>query len=163
MSDAFQVKPNFTRMWDDMRDEFAAGARNGFVYSGHQVLARMDAALANSLVDTAALSKEQKLENWERWCNEFEGVQAKPAEVPTPYLSKYLEFADEETPKAQEGTWTLTAPDGRTWQGDSPLRCVAIEMRERVSHRVQLGRIARGLLDPPPEPEGPPHSKGRWK
>ena len=46
-----------------------------------------------------------------------------------------------ETLKAQEGTWTLTAPDGRTWQSDSPLGCVRAEQRERVPDEVALARI----------------------
>lgn len=46
-----------------------------------------------------------------------------------------------ETPKPQQGTWTLTAPDGRTWQAESPLRVVAMESRERVPATVALQRI----------------------
>ena len=45
------------------------------------------------------------------------------------------------TPGPMAGMWTLTAPDGRVWQGDSPLRCVAAESRERVPAEVQLQRI----------------------
>lgn len=46
-----------------------------------------------------------------------------------------------ETPKPMQGTWTLTAPDGRTWQADSPLRCAANELRERVPAEVAMQRI----------------------
>jgi hypothetical protein len=46
-----------------------------------------------------------------------------------------------ETPKPMQGTWTLTAPDGRTWQADSPLRVVAAESRERIPATVALERI----------------------
>lgn len=46
-----------------------------------------------------------------------------------------------ETPKPMAGTWTLTAPDGRTWQADSPLRVVALEQRERVPADVAVARI----------------------
>lgn len=50
-----------------------------------------------------------------------------------------------ETPKAQEGIWTLIAPDGREWTGDSPLRVAAIEMRERVPDEVAAIRIMHGI------------------
>lgn len=43
--------------------------------------------------------------------------------------------------KPQIGTWTLTAPDGRTWQAESPLHCIAKERNERVPATVQLNRI----------------------
>ena len=46
-----------------------------------------------------------------------------------------------ETPKPMQGTWTLTAPDGRTWHGESPLRCASAEQAERVPATVQLQRI----------------------
>ncbi len=46
-----------------------------------------------------------------------------------------------ETPKPQVGTWTLTAPDGRTWQGDSPLKTCGAEQRERVPAEVALQRV----------------------
>lgn len=46
-----------------------------------------------------------------------------------------------DTPKPMQGTWTLTAPDGRTWQADSPLRVVAVESRERIPATVALERI----------------------
>jgi hypothetical protein len=45
------------------------------------------------------------------------------------------------TQKPMEGTWTLTAPDGRAWQAESPLRVVAKESRERVPATVALERI----------------------
>ena len=53
-----------------------------------------------------------------------------------------------ETPKPQFGTWTLTAPDGRTWKADSPLRCVSIEMRERVPAHVAMARIWAAIDEP---------------
>jgi hypothetical protein len=46
-----------------------------------------------------------------------------------------------ETPKPQAGTWTLTAPDGRTWQAESPLHCCGAEQRERVPADVAMARI----------------------
>lgn len=46
-----------------------------------------------------------------------------------------------ETPKPMPGTWILTAPDGRTWQADSPLRACSLEQRERVPQEVGLARV----------------------
>lgn len=46
-----------------------------------------------------------------------------------------------ETPKPTKGTWTLVAPDGRTWQEESPIRVVAKESRERIPATVALERI----------------------
>ena len=46
-----------------------------------------------------------------------------------------------ETPKPMQGTWTLTAPDGRTWQAESPLRCAGLEQRERVPPEVGMARV----------------------
>lgn len=45
------------------------------------------------------------------------------------------------TPKPQEGTWILTAPNGREWAERSPIACVAAEQRERVPATVRLQRI----------------------
>jgi hypothetical protein len=45
------------------------------------------------------------------------------------------------TPMPMQGTWTLTAPDGRTWRADSPLRAAAMESRERIPAHVALARI----------------------
>lgn len=45
----------------------------------------------------------------------------------------------------QEGTWTLTAPDGRTWQGKTPLDCVRQENTERVPAEVRLRRLMEGI------------------
>jgi len=50
-------------------------------------------------------------------------------------------------PAAQAGgpnQWTLTAPDGRQWHGDSGLRCAAAEQRERIPADVALKRIFEG-------------------
>lgn len=54
-------------------------------------------------------------------------------------------IADTPTPKAQEGEWTLTAPDGRQWKADSPLKCVSNEIKERVPADVAMARIRREL------------------
>lgn len=43
--------------------------------------------------------------------------------------------------KAATGTWTLTAPDGTQWTGDSPLRAVAAERDSRVPAGVQAHRV----------------------
>ena len=53
-----------------------------------------------------------------------------------------------DTPKPMQGTWTLTAPDGRTWQAESPLRVVALESRERVPATVALQRIYAAADEP---------------
>jgi hypothetical protein len=52
-----------------------------------------------------------------------------------------------ETPKPQAGTWTLTAPDGRQWKADSPLKCAGLEQRERVPAAVALERIAAAVQE----------------
>lgn len=44
---------------------------------------------------------------------------------------------------AQQGIWTLTAPDGKSWQGSSPLHVVGVERNERVPASVQLARLQR--------------------
>jgi hypothetical protein len=41
------------------------------------------------------------------------------------------------------GTWTLTAPDGRTWLAESPLRAAAAEGRDRVPAEVAIARVLR--------------------
>lgn len=70
-------------------------------------------------------------------------------------LDKYLPFADQPTPKAQEGEWTLIAPDGRRFTGPSPIHCAGAESKTRFPPHVALGRIARGMQEPlaaAPEP-----------
>ena len=54
------------------------------------------------------------------------------------------------TEKPMEGTWTLTAPDGRTWQADSPLRCEAGTQKE---HREVALAIRDVLVQQFPEIE----------
>ena len=53
-----------------------------------------------------------------------------------------------ETPKPMEGTWTLTAPNGRAWQADSPLRCMSAEMATRVPATVALARVLAAIDAP---------------
>ena len=60
-----------------------------------------------------------------------------------------------ETPKPMNGTWTLTAPDGRTWQADSPLRCVGAEQRERVPEDLALARVLAAASEPMTNPWQP--------
>ncbi len=53
----------------------------------------------------------------------------------------------ENTPKAQKGTWTLIAPDGRKWQDESPLKVAAKEMRERVPVCVGVQRLIKAITE----------------
>lgn len=53
-----------------------------------------------------------------------------------------------ETPKPIRGVWKLTAPDGRTWQAESPLRCCSAEQRERVPADVAIERILEAARPP---------------
>lgn len=64
-------------------------------------------------------------------------------------------LASTETPKPMAGTWVLTAPDGQTWTGDSPIKCAQAEMHSRVPPQVALARIRRSLLDEETDPDGP--------
>jgi len=64
-----------------------------------------------------------------------------------------------ETPKPMPGIWTLTAPDGRTWQAESPLRCCGAESRERIPAEVALGRILKAAEPTPDEQDA---ERYRW-
>ena len=64
-----------------------------------------------------------------------------------------------ETPKPMAGTWTLTAPDGRTWQADSPLRACGLEQRERVPAQVAMARILEAASPTPDERDA---ERYRW-
>jgi hypothetical protein len=75
-------------------------------------------------------------------------------------LDKWRKYADEPTPDPQAGTWTLTAPDGRTWQADAPMRCLAAEIRTRVPAHVALGRIARSMEEDLAETQRSSHTAG---
>lgn len=48
-------------------------------------------------------------------------------------------------PPPQTGTWTLTAPDGRTWTGVSPLDLARKENAERVPAVERLRRLFKGI------------------
>jgi hypothetical protein len=51
--------------------------------------------------------------------------------------------------KPQKGIWTLVAPDGRTWEADTPLKTVSMESKDRVPATVALARIAKGIKGEP--------------
>ena len=51
------------------------------------------------------------------------------------------------TEKSQTGIWTLTAPDGRTWQAETPLKCVVLEQKERVPPSVGIERIKNTIKE----------------
>jgi hypothetical protein len=53
----------------------------------------------------------------------------------------------ESYPPPQSGTWTLTAPDGRTWTCKTPLGCVRQENMERVPAQERLRRLKAALRD----------------
>lgn len=49
----------------------------------------------------------------------------------------------------QKGIWLLIAPDGRRWEGDSPLKVVGMEQKERIPASVRLDRIMAELKPTP--------------
>jgi carbamate kinase len=51
-------------------------------------------------------------------------------------------------PKPMPGYWLLVAPDNRVWVAESPLACVAAEMRERVPPEVALARVLAAVDEP---------------
>ena len=53
-----------------------------------------------------------------------------------------------ETPKPMQGTWRLTAPDGRYWDGMTPLAACRAEQAERVPAQVAVQRIMAELVYP---------------
>ncbi len=55
-------------------------------------------------------------------------------------------LANSATPKPMPGIWVLTAPDGQTWTGDSPIQCVQAEAHFRVPPQVALARIRRSMM-----------------
>lgn len=46
-----------------------------------------------------------------------------------------------DTPKPQNGTWILTAPDGTQFKAESPLKCCRKEQETRVPAQVALDRL----------------------
>ena len=61
--------------------------------------------------------------------------------------AEVLALANTLTPRPMKGTWVLTAPDGRTWTGESPIACTQAEVISRVPPEVALARIRRSLMD----------------
>lgn len=55
----------------------------------------------------------------------------------------------------QAGVWTLTAPDGRKWEADTPIRVVAKEQNERIPAHVRLERIMSAVDAQPAEVQEP--------
>lgn len=53
-----------------------------------------------------------------------------------------------DTPKPMQGTWRLTAPDGRFWDGMTPLAACRAEQAERVPAQVAVQRIMAELVYP---------------
>lgn len=45
------------------------------------------------------------------------------------------------TAPAMEGTWVLTAPNGREYIAESPMGCWRAEQHERIPAKVALARI----------------------
>lgn len=43
--------------------------------------------------------------------------------------------------KPQEGVWTLVAPDGTRWSGNSPMQALKAERDARIPVTVQLARV----------------------
>ena len=56
------------------------------------------------------------------------------------------DLAQQQTP-IMIGTWLLTSPDGKTWIGATPLKCVAAERNERVPPEVALARIKLASME----------------
>lgn len=50
-------------------------------------------------------------------------------------------LAVSKSPPAMEGTWILTAPNGREYAAESPLRCCGMEQRERIPPLVAIARV----------------------
>lgn len=55
-------------------------------------------------------------------------------------------LANSKTPEPMSGVWVLTAPDGQTWIGKNPIKCVRAELDSRVPPQVALARIRRELM-----------------
>ena len=65
--------------------------------------------------------------------------------------------------KPQAGEWTLIAPDGRSWNAESPLRVCGKEQRERIPAEVALKRIFAAIdeeAEPSPPADTPTEAQG---
>jgi len=60
-------------------------------------------------------------------------------------MNDVVPMAEERPYPHQQGTWTLTAPDGRQWQAESPLQCCGKENAERIPAQLRLQRIFNGM------------------
>lgn len=43
------------------------------------------------------------------------------------------------------GTWTLTAPDGRSYKAENPLKCCKAELDERITKEDQIDNTIHAL------------------
>jgi hypothetical protein len=48
--------------------------------------------------------------------------------------------------KPMPGTWTLVAPDGRSFKAENPLKCCKAERDERITAEEQLDNLSRALF-----------------
>lgn len=62
--------------------------------------------------------------------------------------AQVLEIAARPTPKPVEGLWYLLAPDGRVFNGNSPMECITAEINDRIPPLIALARIRRALIEP---------------
>ena len=53
-----------------------------------------------------------------------------------------------DTPTPMQGEWTLVRPDGKRYKADGPLKCVSVEMQERVPADVALARVMAAASEP---------------
>src|ERR1700761_5193849 len=60
-------------------------------------------------------------------------------------MSEHIPSTERTYPSPQEGTWTLTAPDGRQWTGKTPLDLARQENSERVPAKERLRRLMDGI------------------
>lgn len=61
-----------------------------------------------------------------------------------------------DTPHHHHGVWTLTAPDGRQWRGDSPIKACREEQRSRIPDSLAVERVMQ--IATQAEAEAPPQS-----
>lgn len=57
------------------------------------------------------------------------------------YKARLISHARFVNPKPQTGIWQLTAPDGRTWSGESPIDVLQAELGSRVPREVRDARL----------------------
>lgn len=54
--------------------------------------------------------------------------------------------------KRETCSWILTGPDGSAYEAETPLKCAAMEQRERIPPEVALARLIGALAETPTEP-----------